>query len=199
MYFLQNSSLVERHWSSQYIQKRKKKETGGSTLHWRPCTWGERIWVEIRWRSGGVRQNDKIGCETVWMALRWIDEGTETSGQKSKQSKKWTGKEDDGKAGGRRCCAKQPQVPSEVCTSLGPKCWLVTLRLLNGECRKINNRLGFSLILGSLSTCILEIWTATGSELFSLLICPHTTTFTLLSIFCPWEMSSIKVWEVIWS
>ena len=35
----------------------------------------------------------------------------------------------------------------------------------------------------------------TGSELFSLLTCPHTTTFTLLSIFSPLEMSSIKIWE----
>ena len=36
-----------------------------------------------------------------------------------------------------------------------------------------------------------------GSELFSLLTCPHTTTFTLLSIFSPLEMNSIKIWETI--
>ena len=34
--------------------------------------------------------------------------------------------------------------------------------------------------------------TATGSELFSFLTCPHTTTFPLLSIFSPLEMNSIK-------
>ena len=33
----------------------------------------------------------------------------------------------------------------------------------------------------SLSTRAFETWTVTGSELFSLLTCPHTTTFTLLS------------------
>ena len=53
------------------------------------------------------------------------------------------------------------------------------------------------LILGSLSVCVFETWTATGSELFSLLICPHTTTFTLLSIFSPSEISSIKILETI--
>ena len=37
--------------------------------------------------------------------------------------------------------------------------------------------------------------TATGSELFSLLTCLHTTTFTLPSIFSPLEMISIKMWE----
>ena len=37
--------------------------------------------------------------------------------------------------------------------------------------------------------------TATGSELFSLLTCLHTTTFTLLSIFLPLEMIRIKIWE----
>ena len=36
---------------------------------------------------------------------------------------------------------------------------------------------------------------ATGSELFSLLTCFHTTTFTLLSIFSPSEMISTKIWE----
>ena len=36
---------------------------------------------------------------------------------------------------------------------------------------------------------------ATGSELFSLLTCFHTTTFPLLSIFSPSEMISTKIWE----
>ena len=36
--------------------------------------------------------------------------------------------------------------------------------------------------------CVFETWTATGSELFSLLTCHHTTTFTLLSIYSPLEM-----------
>ena len=39
---------------------------------------------------------------------------------------------------------------------------------------------------------VFETRTATGSELFSLLTCPYTTTFTLLSIFSPLELSSIK-------
>ena len=59
------------------------------------------------------------------MAFRWIDKGTEKSGQKSKQNKKWAGKEDDGQAGGGRFCGKQPPLPSKVCASFGLKCWLV--------------------------------------------------------------------------
>ena len=39
--------------------------------------------------------------------------------------------------------------------------------------------------IGSLSTRVFETRTATGSELFSLLTCPHTTTSTLLSILSP--------------
>ena len=39
---------------------------------------------------------------------------------------------------------------------------------------------------------IFETRTVTESELFSLLNCPHTTTFTLLSIFSPLETSSMK-------
>ena len=50
-------------------------------------------------------------------------------------------------------------------------------------------------ILLSLSTRIFETRTATGSELFSLLTCPRTTTFTSLNIFSPLEISSIKIWE----
>ena len=47
---------------------------------------------------------------------------------------------------------------------------------------KISKDLKF---VGSLRTRVFETRTATGSELFSLLTCPHTTTFTLLSIFSP--------------
>ena len=47
--------------------------------------------------------------------------------------------------------------------------------------------------LGSLGKRVFETPMATGSELFSLLTCPHTPTFTLLSIFSPLEMSSIKI------
>ena len=50
-------------------------------------------------------------------------------------------------------------------------------------------------VIGSLSTCVFETRTATGSELFSLLNCLYTTTFTLLSIFSPLEMISVKIWE----
>ena len=50
---------------------------------------------------------------------------------------------------------------------------------------------------GSLSNRVFETRTATGSELFSLLTCPYTTTFTLLSIFASLEMSCIKLWETI--
>ena len=42
---------------------------------------------------------------------------------------------------------------------------------------------------------IFETRTATGSQRFPLLICLHTTTFTLLSIFSLLEMISIKIWE----
>ena len=53
--------------------------------------------------------------------------------------------------------------------------------------------------LGSLSTRVFETRTVTGNELFSLLTSPHTTTFTLLSIFSPLEMGSTKIWETILS
>ena len=46
--------------------------------------------------------------------------------------------------------------------------------------------------MGTLSTHVFETRTATGSELFSLFTCPHTTAFTLPSIFSLLEMSSIK-------
>ena len=53
---------------------------------------------------------------------------------------------------------------------------------------------GFRL-LGSLSTHVFETQTATGSKLFSLLTCPQSTTVTMLNIFSPLEISSIKIWE----
>ena len=53
----------------------------------------------------------------------------------------------------------------------------------------------FNSISVSLSTCIHESRTATGSELFSIPHCPYIT-FTLLRIFFPLEMSSIKIWEI---
>ena len=49
--------------------------------------------------------------------------------------------------------------------------------------------------MGSLSKRVFETLTATGSELFSLLTCLHTTKFILLSIFSPLEMISIRIWE----
>ena len=39
---------------------------------------------------------------------------------------------------------------------------------------------------------VFETRTATGSELFSLLTCLHTTAFALPSIFSPLEMRGIK-------
>ena len=55
--------------------------------------------------------------------------------------------------------------------------------------------LSWKRLIGSLSTHVFETRTVIGSELFSLLTCPHTTTFTFLRIFSPLEMSSIKIWE----
>ena len=40
---------------------------------------------------------------------------------------------------------------------------------------------------------VFETWTATGSELFSLLTCLHTTTLTLPNIFSLLEMIIIKI------
>ena len=51
------------------------------------------------------------------------------------------------------------------------------------------------LTIGSLSKCVFEMRTATGSELFSLLTCLHTTTFISLSIFALLEALSLKIWE----
>ena len=45
----------------------------------------------------------------------------------------------------------------------------------------------------SLSMRIFETRSVTGSELFSLLTCPHTTTFTTLSTFSPLQTSTIKI------
>ena len=58
-----------------------------------------------------------------------------------------------------------------------------------------NSVTGAMIVLGSLRLRVFETRTATGSELFSLLTCFHTTTFTLLSIFFPLEMISTKIWE----
>ena len=55
----------------------------------------------------------------------------------------------------------------------------------------------FTVILENLSTRVFETRTVTGSHLLSLLTCPHTTIFTLLSIFSSLEMSNIKIWETI--
>ena len=50
----------------------------------------------------------------------------------------------------------------------------------------------FGTPVGNSSTHVFETRTVAGSELPSLLTCPHTTIFTLLSIFSSLEMSSIK-------
>ena len=52
-----------------------------------------------------------------------------------------------------------------------------------------------NVLLGSLSMRFFETWVATRSDLFSLLTCLHRTTFTLLSIFSPLEMITIKIWN----
>ena len=50
-----------------------------------------------------------------------------------------------------------------------------------------------SWLLGTLSKRVFETRTATGSELFSLSLCLHTTTFILLSIFPSLEMVGIRI------
>ena len=55
----------------------------------------------------------------------------------------------------------------------------------------------FAVSVSATGTRVCETRTVTGSDLFSLLTCPHTTTFALLSIFSPLETSSIKIWETI--
>ena len=69
----------------------------------------------------------------------------------------------------------------------------------SGKCANHLHFFTAILQLGSLSTRVIETRTATGSELISLLTCPHTTTFTFLSIFFPLEMRSIKIWVTIGS
>ena len=44
---------------------------------------------------------------------------------------------------------------------------------------------------------VFELRTVTRSKLFSFLSCPHTTKFTLLSIFSPLEVSMQKIRETI--
>ena len=56
---------------------------------------------------------------------------------------------------------------------------------------------GTQVSIGSLSTRVFETRTATGSELISLLTYPHTTTFTLLSIFSLLKVSSRKSWGTL--
>ena len=53
----------------------------------------------------------------------------------------------------------------------------------------------YYVLIGSLSTRVFETRAATGSELFSLLSCLHTTAFALPSIFSPLKMLGIKIWE----
>ena len=55
----------------------------------------------------------------------------------------------------------------------------------------------FFVVIWSLSTRVFEVRTANGDELFSLLAGFHTTTFTLLSIFSPSAIGSIKSRETI--
>ena len=50
-----------------------------------------------------------------------------------------------------------------------------------------------------LRMCVFEMRTVTRSKLFSFLACPHTTKFTLLSIFSPLEVSVQKIRETILS
>ena len=71
-----------------------------------------------------------------------------------------------------------------------PKYFLVFFRMKQTSAQDCSR-------LRSLSTRDFETRTATGSYLFSLLTCPLTTTFTLLSIFSPLEMSRIKIWVTI--
>ena len=54
--------------------------------------------------------------------------------------------------------------------------------------------MAFSFKTGSFSTRVFEARTATRSELFTLLTCLHTITFTLLSIISPLETISKKMW-----
>ena len=44
---------------------------------------------------------------------------------------------------------------------------------------------------------VFKTWTATASELFSLLTCLQTTTFAFLSIFLPLEIINIKICETL--
>ena len=81
-----------------------------------------------------------------------------------------------------------PDLKASAALTTGPHCLLLTCLDTSGKQRD-------TITLGSLSTRVFETRTATGSELFSLLTCLHTTTLTLPSIFSPLEMISIKMWE----
>ena len=69
------------------------------------------------------------------------------------------------------------------------------------QCLTVHNRSLYELpevtALGNLSTRVFETRTVTGSDLFSLSTCPHTTIFPLLIILSSIEMRSIKSWETI--
>ena len=69
--------------------------------------------------------------------------------------------------------------------------------LQNHSCENEFNLHVNEILLGSLSSCVFETRAVNESELSSLLICPHLTTFTLLSIVSPLKTSSIKIWETI--
>ena len=85
----------------------------------------------------------------------------------------------------------------------GSKCYIclftcASTRAVNLELTRIVTVESF-LFLGSLRSRVFETGTATGSQLFLLLTCHHTTTFKLLGIFSPLETSSIQIWGTILS
>ena len=113
-------------------------------------------------------------------------------------------------------CGREIHCPSCLCSRWLEFSFILSLRLFRAESgyafyiiifnRCIETK-GYKVqetamninILGSLSTRSFETRTATGSEQFSLLTWPHTTTFTLRSIFLPLEMNSTKIWETMLS
>ena len=75
--------------------------------------------------------------------------------------------------------------------------WKVSTQAALGGALGVRTPLSTDNSSGSLSTRVFETRTSTGSELFSLLTCPHITTATLLSIFSPLQVSSIEIWKTI--
>ena len=63
------------------------------------------------------------------------------------------------------------------------------------------SKFGFQVMFNiqCLSMRVFEMRTVTGSELFSLSTCPHTTTFTMLSTFSPLQTSTIKILQTMLS